>query len=210
MCAAGPTCCAFDRARARGKRATIAIRSHHGGRAAMKRRCRDWAPWRHRLKSWSVRNPRQVIMAMLAKISKRVMDYRQTGCGPSGSRSARASIILRNAASALLTSVAALWLLVAHGAMTAETRNVLVLYSNNRLVAGNVAVDRGLRAAPLSSPDRSATLHNCRSNVRRCPMRRSAWQRTFAVWRRCVVLASWSASPSVGSGRGSPLRPPPT
>ncbi len=30
--------------------------------------------------------------------------------------------------------------------MAAETRNVLVLYSNNRLVPGNVAVDRGLRA----------------------------------------------------------------
>ena len=38
--------------------------------------------------------------------------------------------------------------------MAAETRNVLVLYSNNRLVPGNVAVDRGLRAAMASSSDR--------------------------------------------------------
>ena len=39
-----------------------------------------------------------------------------------------------------------------------ETRNVLVLYSNNRLVPGNVAVDRGLRAALQSTPDRPVQL----------------------------------------------------
>ncbi len=42
-------------------------------------------------------------------------------------------------------------LLLAQSASAAENRNVLVLYSNNRLVPGNVAVDRGLRAE-ISSP----------------------------------------------------------
>ncbi|MEO8133719.1 MAG: ATP-binding protein [Betaproteobacteria bacterium] len=36
--------------------------------------------------------------------------------------------------------------------MAAETKNVLVIYANNRLVPGNVAVDRGLRATLASSP----------------------------------------------------------
>ena len=39
-----------------------------------------------------------------------------------------------------------------------ETRNVLVLYSNNRLVPGNVEVDRGLRAAMVSSAERPVTI----------------------------------------------------
>ena len=38
-------------------------------------------------------------------------------------------------------------LLLAPAAMAGQTRNVLVLYSQNRLVPGNIAVDRGLRAA---------------------------------------------------------------
>ena len=42
--------------------------------------------------------------------------------------------------------VAALWFLLCQVAIAAEIRNVLVLYSNNRLVPGNVAVDRGVRA----------------------------------------------------------------
>jgi len=42
--------------------------------------------------------------------------------------------------------VAALSLQVGHVALAAQTKNVLVLYSNNRLVPGNVEVDRGLRA----------------------------------------------------------------
>ena len=49
--------------------------------------------------------------------------------------------------------LAATWFLLAQAAMASEPRNVLVLYSNNRLVPGNVAVDRGLRAAIKSSPD---------------------------------------------------------
>ena len=47
------------------------------------------------------------------------------------------------------------WLSLAQAAEGTEPRNVLVLYSNNRLVPGNVAVDRGLRAvltAPSSPP----------------------------------------------------------
>src|SRR5271154_2742104 len=42
--------------------------------------------------------------------------------------------------------VATLLLLVSQIARAAETKNVLVLYSNNRLVPGNVEVDHGLRA----------------------------------------------------------------
>ena len=37
--------------------------------------------------------------------------------------------------------------------MAAETKNVLILYSNNRLVPGNVEVDRGLRATMMSSSE---------------------------------------------------------
>ena len=50
--------------------------------------------------------------------------------------------------------LAATWFLLAQAAMASEPRNVLVLYSNNRLVPGNVAVDRGLRGAIKSSRDR--------------------------------------------------------
>jgi signal transduction histidine kinase len=49
-------------------------------------------------------------------------------------------------------------LLLAQSALAVETRNVLVLYSNNRLVPGNVAVDRGLRAAIRSSADQPVQL----------------------------------------------------
>jgi signal transduction histidine kinase len=47
--------------------------------------------------------------------------------------------------------VAGLWLLLVQAAMGAESHIVLVLYSNNRLVPGNVSVDRGLRAAMMTS-----------------------------------------------------------
>lgn len=57
-------------------------------------------------------------------------------------------------ASTLLLRVAALWFVLLQAALAAEPRNVLVLYSNNRLVPGNVAVDRGLRAALTSSAER--------------------------------------------------------
>ena len=48
--------------------------------------------------------------------------------------------------------VAALWVLLAQSVLASETRNVLVLYSNDRVVPGNVAVDRGLREAVTNSP----------------------------------------------------------
>ena len=54
--------------------------------------------------------------------------------------------------------LAVLWLLLAQAALAAAPRNVLVLYSNNRLVPGNVAVDRGLRAAIKTSPERPIQL----------------------------------------------------
>ncbi len=50
------------------------------------------------------------------------------------------------------------WLFDAQAATANEPRNVLVLYSSNRLVPGNVAVDRGLVAAIKSSPDRPVQL----------------------------------------------------
>jgi signal transduction histidine kinase len=46
------------------------------------------------------------------------------------------------------------WVLCAQPATAADVRNVLVLYSNNRLVPGNVAVDRGLRATLANPQDR--------------------------------------------------------
>ena len=51
----------------------------------------------------------------------------------------------RNAVSVLLPLAAALWVLPAQPVIAAQTKNVLAIYSNNRLVPGNVAVDRGLR-----------------------------------------------------------------
>jgi signal transduction histidine kinase len=44
--------------------------------------------------------------------------------------------------------------LLAHGAMAGESRTVLVLYSGNRLVPGNVAADRGLRETLSKLDDR--------------------------------------------------------
>jgi len=60
--------------------------------------------------------------------------------------------IVRTAAS--IPVVLALWLLLAQTAIAAEIRNVLVLHSNNRLAPGNIAAERGLRAAIASSSDR--------------------------------------------------------
>lgn len=60
----------------------------------------------------------------------------------------------RAAASALVALLGVSWLLFAQPVSAVQTRNVLVLYSNNRLVPGNVAVDRGLRDAISSPADR--------------------------------------------------------
>jgi signal transduction histidine kinase len=67
-----------------------------------------------------------------------------------------------NRSTAILTAalrpilfVAAWWILLAQAAAVPQSRNVLVLYSNNRLVPGNVEVDRGLRdsiASPAEQP----------------------------------------------------------
>ena len=54
---------------------------------------------------------------------------------------------------ALLPAVALCLLFVA-AAMAAQARIVLVIYSNNRLVPGNVEVDQGLRAALSGTADR--------------------------------------------------------
>src|SRR5271169_3435644 len=63
--------------------------------------------------------------------------------------------ISRNVVSNPIWVVAAFWLLVGQAAGAAATRNVLVLYSNNRLVPGNIEVDHGLRsmfAGPAAQP----------------------------------------------------------
>ncbi|MGZ9076626.1 MAG: hypothetical protein ACXW13_12720, partial [Burkholderiaceae bacterium] len=60
---------------------------------------------------------------------------------------------IRIATSALLAVTAAAWLLLAPAAIAAETRNVLVLYSNNRVLPANIAADGGLRAALAGTPD---------------------------------------------------------
>ena len=57
-------------------------------------------------------------------------------------------------ASALLWLLALCSFVAAPAAMAGAVRNVLILYSNNRLVPGNVAVDRGLRAELTSASDR--------------------------------------------------------
>ncbi len=43
--------------------------------------------------------------------------------------------------------------------LAAEARNVLVLYSNNRLVPANIEIERGLRAAIASTPARPVNLY---------------------------------------------------
>ncbi len=63
----------------------------------------------------------------------------------------------RCVATRLLLSVFILCLLLPP-ALAADTKTVLVLYSNNRLVPGNVAVDQGLRSSLASSPDRPVHL----------------------------------------------------
>jgi signal transduction histidine kinase len=62
------------------------------------------------------------------------------------------------AASSSAILAAILWMALGPAALAAEPKNVLVLYSNNRLVPGNIAVDRGLRAAMPSPPDRPVQL----------------------------------------------------
>ena len=62
-----------------------------------------------------------------------------------------------NAASALLRALAACWLLLASVAPAAgEARDVLVLYSNNRLLPANIEGDRGLREALPEGAELSA------------------------------------------------------
>lgn len=58
------------------------------------------------------------------------------------------------AASRLGPILAVSWLLLAPAGVAGETRNVLVIYSNTRLLPANVAADRGLREAITSSADR--------------------------------------------------------
>ncbi len=65
---------------------------------------------------------------------------------------------IRPAASAALLLAAAAGILHANVVTAAEPKNVLVLYSNNRLVPGNVAVDRGLRDALANAPERPVQL----------------------------------------------------
>lgn len=59
---------------------------------------------------------------------------------------------LRKVASLALT-IAMLWLPSTDVVLAAAARNVLVLFSNSRLVPGNIEVDRGLRAALAAAPD---------------------------------------------------------
>ncbi len=73
----------------------------------------------------------------------------------SGASSATRAAISRAAAAPPIWLAAVLWFLVVQPVLAAGARNVLVLYSNNRLVPGNVEVDRGLRslmASPAEQP----------------------------------------------------------
>ena len=64
-------------------------------------------------------------------------------------------IVIRTAGLICSIGVAALGLGLASVAAGDEPRNVLVVHSNNRLAPGNIAADRGLREAIVSSADPS-------------------------------------------------------
>jgi len=68
------------------------------------------------------------------------------------SRGPNGTTTLQTAALISIVRVAALWFLLVQAVVAAEPKNVLVIYSNNRLVPGNIAVDRGLRAALTDTP----------------------------------------------------------
>ncbi len=64
---------------------------------------------------------------------------------------------IRGAVSRVLV-VVAIGFLAVRGATAAETKNVLVLYSNHRLLPANIEADRGLREAIVSTADRPVEL----------------------------------------------------
>ena len=70
----------------------------------------------------------------------------------------KGTLLNRTACFILCVLLGASCLFAVRAATANEPRNVLVLYSNNRLVPGNVAVDHGLVAAIKSSPDRPVQL----------------------------------------------------
>lgn len=61
-------------------------------------------------------------------------------------------------AAGLTVLLLALWCLSPPPALATSSPTVLVLYSNNRLVPGNVDVDRGLRETMATAPERTAQL----------------------------------------------------
>src|SRR5208283_2889227 len=80
--------------------------------------------------------------------------YRQMVDIPAGSSSANQTTIASTTAPHPVLIGAVLWLLVGQAAWAVEQKNALVLYSNNRLVPGNVEVDRGLRTLMTGPTDR--------------------------------------------------------
>ena len=60
---------------------------------------------------------------------------------------------MKTATSRLGFIVLALWIPFVNAVIAAEPKNILVLYSGNRLVPGNVAADYGLREAIMASTD---------------------------------------------------------
>jgi len=76
-----------------------------------------------------------------------------TGAVADGAKATRIA-----ASISIALAVASLSMLSAQPAMATAIRNVLVLYSNNRLAPGNVAFDRGLRATMTSTSDRSIAI----------------------------------------------------
>ncbi len=78
--------------------------------------------------------------------------------------------------------IAALWLVLIQAALAAEPRNVLVLFSNNRLVPANVAVDRGLRAALVNPADRPTQLFS--EFLDRPEFSGEAYERTMTTYLR--------------------------
>ena len=86
------------------------------------------------------------------------------------------------AASAQMLVAAILWLALASFALAAETKNVLVIYSNNRLLPGNVLVDRGLRAAFSNPAERPVRVYS--EFLDRPEFSGDAYERTMLAYLR--------------------------
>src|SRR5580765_5501911 len=68
-------------------------------------------------------------------------------------------LVARRGAAVLVQFLTMFWLLFAPAAMAAETKTVLVLFANNRLLPANVEIDRGLRETLTNSTHGNVELY---------------------------------------------------